>query len=415
MKASDRIPLSGSPPAAEPGQTKMTQAASERGTGRGPSVGIICGAGIVSGKEIMALELGEGLRAEGCSVAYATSAWGTGDFAARLRTQGFPFRRMRLGFISATLTLDCLWMTADQLCHWPKLVFDYHRFLRQETPALVIHTNWHHLLLLRAFLLPKRDVFWLHEVVPDKAQYVRVFGWLARRMRSFIPVSHAVAESLRRIGIPESKIHVIHNGLSDPSAGLLELPVRGDAVNIGIVGQVGAWKGHEDLVEAFALIAGRHPKAVLHIFGPDDREFAVHLKQRAAALGIAARLVWHGFVGDRAKIYSAMDICVMPSRFHEPFGLIAVEAAFFGLPVVATRRGGLPEIIEDGVTGYLVEAERPRELAQRLGELLNSAELREKMGAAARKRAREHFSRERFVADFLRLLADGDRFSRTTD
>ena len=376
---------------------------------------IVCGAGIVSGKEIMALELGEGIRAQGHSVAYLTSSWGNGDFSARLQGLDFQFHRMRLGFISATLTIDCLWMTAHQLCHWPGLVRDYRRFLHEENPRHIIHTNWHHLLLLRPWLRPERDLFWLHEVVPDKPQYVRVFGWLAKRLRCFIVVSDAVAVALRRIGIPAAQIKVIRNGLTDPSAGLPERPALGAGGNIGIVGQVGVWKGHQDLVEAFALIAGRHPEARLHIFGPAEREFADRLRQRAATLGLAARLVWHGFVRDRAKIYPVMDICAVPSRSADPLPTTAIEAAFFGLPVVATRRGGLPEIVEDGVTGYIVEAERPQELARRLEELLGSVELRERMGVAARLRARQHFSRERFVGEFLRVLGAGEKLSQTSD
>lgn len=363
----------------------------------------------------MSLELAEGLCEHGRPVVCVTSRWGNGDFAARLQALGIPSYRMRLGFISATLSWDCLRMTADQMCRWPGLLWDYARFLREARPQRVVHTNWHHLLLLRMFLRPARDVFWLHEVIPDKPQYVRVFGWLAKRLRCFIAVSRAVAESMRQIGIPDDKIQVIHNGLSDPAAGLPQGVVRGGEINIGIVGQVGVWKGHEDLVEAFALITEGHPAARLHIFGPDDREFAHHLKRRAAALGIAARLVWHGFVGDRARIYSAMDICVVPSRAADPLPTTAIEAAFFGLPVLATRRGGLPEIIEDCVTGYLVEAERPQELAARLGDLLQSAELREKMGSAARARARQYFSRERFVGDFFRLLSDAEDGSKTSN
>ena len=378
-------------------------------------IAIVCGAGVVFGKETIALELGEGLRASGLDVAYITSLWGDGQFRKHLHRLGFPAHCMRLGFISVTLRLDCMWWTFDQLWRWPGLVLDYRRFLREVKPAHIIHTNWHHLLLLLPFLDTKRDVFWLHESVPDKPQYRRVFGWLARRLRCIVPVSHAVAETLRQIGIPEEKIHVIHNGLTDPSAGLPARPARGSEVNIGIVGQIGVWKGHEDLVEAFALVVMGYPEARLHIFGPNEGEFAGHLKRRAAALGIAARLVWHGFVRDRAKIYPVMDICAVPSRSADPLPTTAIEAAFFGLPVVATRRGGLPEIVEDGVTGYLVEAERPQELARRLEELLGSVELRERMGVAARLRARQHFSPERFVGEFLRVLGAGEKLSQTSD
>ena len=178
---------------------------------------VVCGAGMVSGKEIMALELGEGLRDRGHSIHYVTSLWGDGKFGQRLEEAHFEKTRMRLGFISATLTLSCLWMTADQLLRVPGLWFDYRRFLREFNPAQIIHTNWHHLLVLFPFLEPRRDWFWLHEVVPDKPQYRRVFGALDRRLRGWIPVSHAVKASLIRIGIPEARIHVIHNALADPS------------------------------------------------------------------------------------------------------------------------------------------------------------------------------------------------------
>src|SRR5579862_8665972 len=123
-------------------------------------IAIVCAAGIVSGKEIMALELGEGLRARGCDVSYVTSLWGDGDFSARLQILAVPFHRMRLGFISATLNRACLWMTADQLWRWPKLLADYQGFLRSAKPQHVIHTNWHHLLLLWPLLRPTRDLFW---------------------------------------------------------------------------------------------------------------------------------------------------------------------------------------------------------------------------------------------------------------
>lgn len=370
-------------------------------------VTIICGAGILSGKEAMALELGEGLQEQGCEVTVITSHWGDGRFRRRLAELDLPVTCMRLGFISATLSPDCLRMTADQFVRLPGLWLDYCRFMRHHTPDHVIHTNWHHLLVLWPLLRPQRDSFWLHDVIPDKPQYRRVFRRLAGRLRRFVPVSGAVKASLLRIGIPEDKIHVIHNGLriSAPAAG----DRKGSGVRVGIVGQVGPWKGHQDLIEAFGSLTAKQPLAELHIYGPDNGGFAQTIRQRAAELRLASRLFWHGFVTDRSAIYGNLDVCVIPSRATEALPTVAIEAAFFGLPVVATRRGGLPEIVEDGVTGYLVEAERPQELAQRLGELLRIADLREKMGAAARKRAQEHFSRERFVADFLRVLSAGEK------
>lgn len=369
----------------------------------------------MGGKEIMALELGEGLASKGCAVEFVTSRWSNGEFESRLQTMGLPASSVWFGFISATLTLDCLRMTAHQLSRWPHLLFGYRRFLRRLSPEKVIHTNWHSLLLILPFLKPERDIFWLHDVIPDKPQYRRVFSLFSKRIGLFVPVSNAVAESLLRIGISRSKIRVIHNGLVGPASVPICERRRSKNLRIGIVGRVGEWKGHHDLIEAFAQLVPLQLTTELHIFGPESSEYAEKLKQRAEQLEIAPRLVWHGFVADKAKIYSEIDVCVVPSRCADSLPTVAIEAAFFGLPVVATRRGGLPEIIEDGVTGYLVEAERPQELAARLGDLLQSAELREKMGSAARARARQYFSRERFVGDFLRLLSDAEDGSKTSN
>src|SRR5438045_3645449 len=110
-------------------------------------VAIICGAGIVSGKEIMALELGKGLREAGIEIHFVTSRWGNGDFARRTIATKFPTHRMWLGYISTTLRWSEIRMTLDQLRRWPSFVIAYLRFLREVRPEKVIHTNWHHLLL----------------------------------------------------------------------------------------------------------------------------------------------------------------------------------------------------------------------------------------------------------------------------
>ena len=177
---------------------------------------IVCGGGYVSGKEVMTLELGEGLARNGESVCFITSFWNNGDFLNRLKLSGLPTQILHLGFISASLTAECLRMTAEQIWHLPGLLWGYARVLRLLNPRKVVHTNWHHVLLLLPFLRPHRDLYWLHEFVPDLPQYRRVFGWFARSLNCFVCVSQAVAGSLRQLGIDEAKIRVIHNGITDP-------------------------------------------------------------------------------------------------------------------------------------------------------------------------------------------------------
>jgi len=370
-------------------------------------VAIVCGAGIVSGKEIMVLELITGLRQEGYAVDVVTSSWGSGEFRKRCETLKFPTYIMRLGFISATLSWKSVYMTAHQLFRWPGLLMSYSRFLISSHPRKVIHTNWHHLLLLAPFLKPERDLFWLHEVIPNKSQYRVFFRWLERRLQCFVAVSHAAAASLRRIGVAEKKIRIIYNGISDPASAGAPVERQGEQLIVGIVGQIGAWKGHEDLLEGFALVSPTAPAAQLHVFGKGSADYEAGLREKAASQGITDRVVWRGFVSNRFDIYNQMDICVVPSRSHEPFPTVAIEAAFFGIPVIASRQGGLPEIVSDRETGFLVDANQPAQLASKLEMLLRDARMRKAMGTRARSRALEKFNRQRFINDSVDLLKAG--------
>src|ERR1700677_62121 len=265
---------------------------------------LVCGAGSVSGKEMMVMGLAAALRDEGFTVDIIASSWSDGDFVRRMTAQGFTVHRMRTGFISATLTPRVVAMTAEQIVYWPSLLLNYRRFLRETNPRKIIHTNWHHLLLLWPFLRPDRDMFWVHESMPDKPQYRRLFGGLAKKLGYFITVSHAVGDALRQLGVPQAKIRVIHNGIRDPIPDGPLLTQSETRVRIGIVGQVGAWKGHEDLVEAFAQAAPNHPLAELHIYGRGNPTFETSLKKHIAELGLEHRVTWHGFVSSQVQIYS---------------------------------------------------------------------------------------------------------------
>ncbi|MFL6212864.1 MAG: glycosyltransferase family 4 protein [Blastocatellia bacterium] len=365
---------------------------------------IVCGAGIVSGKEIMTLELARGLKSKGQSAHVLTSVWSDEAFPSRLEEIGLPFDRLPLGFISLTLTRQCLNWTYGQLVRWPELLRGYRALLKTQKPRTVIHTNWHHLLVLYPLLRADRDLFWVHDVVPDKRHYKIVFQMLGSRLRRFVPVSNAVAESLRRSGIPEDKIHVIYNGLPDPAIGVERISGSRDAVRLGIIGQVNPCKGHDDLLEAFGQLSAQWPNIEIHIFGHEADDYGQQLRSRSASLGLNERVKWHGYVSSRPAIFSNIDICVVPSRVEDSLPTVAIEAASFGLPAIATQRGGLPEIVKDGVTGILVPSNNPTALATGIERLLADPDLRYQMGLKARQRMLEMFSHERFVNEFLLLL-----------
>jgi glycosyltransferase involved in cell wall biosynthesis len=353
----------------------------------------------------MAGELGEGLRDCGLKVEYVTAWWGSGGFRKRLGQRGFTTHVMRLGFISATFTLSAIRMTLHQLLHLPGLLIQYALFLKSVRPLRVIHTNWHHALLLLPMLKRNRDIYWSHEIIANKRRFRWLFGAIDKRVIGFVAVSEAVAAALREIGIAANRIRVIHNGLRDP-AGSVVLAAGRTTTRIGIVGQVGSWKGHDDLLEAFAIVAASHAQVQLHIFGQGTQDYEEHLRRRAAQLGVTSKVIWHGFVPDQRVIYGSIDICAVPSRSEDPLPTSAIEASFFGLPVVASRRGGLPEIIDHDSTGLLFEAGNVKEMALHLETLVADSALANKMGRHARIRSTQKFGRDRFVDDFLNVLND---------
>ncbi len=377
---------------------------SEASDGRAQTIVIVGGGPIIAGKEIMMLNLARGLREAGYHAVFVTSIWGDKDgFVSRLQAEKFEYTRVRSGFISKTLSWKPMLWTAIQLAYWPAFVIGYLRAIKKATPVVVIHTNWHHALLLLPFLDRRRDIYWSHEIIGNARHYRWIFTAVAERVARVICVSRAVLLALERAGVPAEKLTVVYNGVSfaetvpPPRS---ELPLR-----LGIVGQIGPWKGHDDVIAALAQLA--HGSAVLKIFGSGQDDYVTALKHKAAALGISDRIQWCGFVSDPKDIYANLDVCLMPSRIDESFGMTALEASSFGRPVICTPAGGLAEIVVDRTTGFHVSAEDPSSLARSLKAFVADPKSVVSMGLVARKRATEKFSArlsvERFIAEIAKL------------
>jgi glycosyltransferase involved in cell wall biosynthesis len=163
-------------------------------------------------------------------------------------------------------------------------------------------------------------------------------------------------------------------------------------------------KGIEVLLDAMELLNQRNVAARLVVVGPDapgQDQVAAGLRRRAATL---SNVELCGPLDDPSSALAAAWVYAQPSR-REPFGLAALEASARGLPVVATRVGGLPDVVADGTTGLLVPPGDPSALAETLARLLASTEERARMGEAGRQRARNDFSPERFAGRLADVYA----------
>ncbi len=331
---------------------------------------------------MVTLSLMAGLRNRGHEVRCITSVWNDGGFGKRLEELSIPYSLLPLGFVSKTFSSSALRMTLAQGLRLGGLWSGYRKVTRFFRPDIVLHSGIHHLVLLWPLLRHEVNVFHVHDTFAPTAFYRRLFGALSRRVTTFVGVSKFVAESLINLGVPESKVAYVLNGIVvDDSTGR----AAGDGFNdkkndserdgpirIGIVGQVDEWKGHEDLIDALYILEEKRQPFVCKIFGSGSPEFAAKLRSRIDEYKLASKVEWMGFVDDRKAIYG-------------------------GLPVVASRTGGLMEVVLDDETGYIVDSKSPEQIAEKICALSTSPGTLVKMGRSAAAHALEVLSAKQMI------------------
>ena len=356
------------------------------------------------GKEIVTLLLAKELCNTGWSPEFIASNWSGHDFRTWLRASGFRHKFLWLGFVSLTLRLYPLKCTFWQSVRLPQLLVGFYRITKTGGLRAVVHTNWQHCLLLLPLLRRQRDIYWAHEIPPLSRRYGYVFRAIGARVGRVVCVSQAVAERMLSLGMPTSRVVVVRSGI--PPAEETGPVGGGERLRLGIVGQIGAWKGHGDLIDALGLLQRDGIRPSLLIFGSGAAEYVASLEERAAELGIQQQIEWCGYVTDKSRIFGAIDVCIVPSRCDEALGMSAIEAGGFGCPVICSSRGGLAESVLNGETGLVIEPERPEQLANAIKVFVQNRDLVRTMGAAAQTRARTEFSIQRFGNEFIQVLEE---------
>jgi len=202
---------------------------------------------------------------------------------------------------------------------------------------------------------------------------------------SVIVNSHAVAEELGERPVEIAHLAVLPNGVDTTT---YHPAVRPEAPEpyVLFVGRLVPQKGVDVLLRAFGAVLRRIPRARLLLVG--DGEQRLYLERMARALGLMPHVVFLGWrTGpDLVRLYQQAEVLAVPS-VYEPFGLVALEGLACGRPVVASRTGGLADIVTDGTDGWLVEPADHLQLAQRLARLLLDRRLADGFGGAALTRA----------------------------
>ncbi len=213
--------------------------------------------------------------------------------------------------------------------------------------------------------------------------------------------SYDLELALRCKVAPQNKLRLIYNGV-DPDAflnagtGALDMAgvatgMKGDPI-VAFVGRLAPPKDVETLLQSLKKV--RSCKAIIVGDGP----LRSSIKRSIYSLGLSNRVFLLGERNDVPSILASSDVFVLPSNW-EGLPYTVIEAMMAGLPVVATSVGGVPELVEDGVTGFLVPRSDPEALAEALQRLIDDPELRERMGKAGRQKAMCEFTLDRMLRE----------------
>jgi L-malate glycosyltransferase len=226
-----------------------------------------------------------------------------------------------------------------------------------------------------------------------------------------IAVSNAIKDVLVHDGVRPELITTVHSGVDParfPEAGAgapfpADLPVRPGDVLVVNTAHLTPHKGQIHLVRAFAEVRRAAPAARLLIVG--QGELHGELAAEIERLGLGDRAFLTGFRADIGSILAHTTVFAMPS-VEEGLGTAVLDAFLFGLPVVASRAGGIPEMVEDGRNGLLVPPADPPALAAAIVRLLADAPLRATLGQAARDTVRSSFTDEHMIRGTIAVYAD---------
>jgi glycosyltransferase involved in cell wall biosynthesis len=268
------------------------------------------------------------------------------------------------------------------------------RLAGSRKPPIVIHTFHGH--VLRGYFGPVRTLF-----------FRLLERWLASGTTALIAVSPQVRDDLVSLGVaPRERFVVIRLGIeldervAPDENGRGEsrryLGIPGDRFAVGWIGRMTAVKRTDDVLIAFKSLRDSGVDAVLCMVG--DGPDRITLEERAHELGVARDTIFLGYQEDVAPFYAAFDVLVLPSG-NEGTPVTVIEALAAERPVVATRVGGVPDVVRDGEDGFLVEAGATDDLADRLGRLARDPALRARMGKKGRERVLPRYAVERLVDD----------------
>jgi len=208
--------------------------------------------------------------------------------------------------------------------------------------------------------------------------------------------------------VPESRVHICPNGIADiVSDNKPHFLKNGDPVKILFLSNMIESKGVFVLLDACSILKKRGASFQCVFIGGEGNVTAFQFNEKVMQIDLSdhVRYIGEKYMEEKEQVFLNADIFAFPTYYcNECFPLVLLEAMSAGMPIVSTFEGGIPDIIEDGVTGFLVPQRNAELLADKLEVLIRNPLLREKMGRMGRKKYEEQFTLEHFEKNLIAIL-----------
>jgi len=287
------------------------------------------------------------------------------------------------------------------------------KFFNRYKPDIIHVHNMHYFSFLHAQVLERYAkkmgvplILTAHNVWDDTLflKVLRGIDW-----SRIIAVSHYIKRELIGVGYDDRKVTVIHHGIDDRkynpnikySSVYKMYPQLKDKKIIFHPARMGLAKGCDVSVKAFNIVRDKFPDTMLILagtkniidWGDTQQKDIAYIVDLVKFFNLEDNILIDMFkLEDMPKLYGASSVCIYPSTQGEPFGLTMLEAMSSGKPMIVTNSGGMPEIIKDGINGYVVPVKDFEVLASRIIQLLNDDRLRERVGDTSRQMVEQSFT-----------------------
>jgi glycosyltransferase involved in cell wall biosynthesis len=269
-------------------------------------------------------------------------------------------------------------------------------------------------VLLLSSLHRAKKIVHVHEILNNSNILQRTINKIAmKRSDALICVSNAVRTNME-LALPEmkDKLYVVHNGINFRNISSIDdnfFQVDTMKLNFVLIGRIKpTHKGQNLLLDAISKLDTKYLNSIHFYFVGDTvpgQEFMLkEVKDKIASLNLIDYVDIVSFITNIEYIYQKIDVVIVPSVFDDPFPTTVLEGMFFSKPIIGTYVGGIPEMIEDKVTGFIVERDNANDLSDKIAYFIENPEQIKKMGSKGKILFSKCFSEENFNESYLNVL-----------